>query len=171
MVHRLGTVAGTDIEQCAYSRICHSISVHLPDIEVWVGHSPQCVDVVGIFLGLGCRCLFRHAGDECCCYGVPGFLASRFPALIRASWHAGYTGSGYPYNGDSSFSEIFGCERADTSRLVACPRIFLFCPYRYAVVENRDKYPAYCDLHYGCWGDKKERIKGLRIRNWWKIIH
>ena len=25
MVHRLGTVAGADIEQCAYCRICHSI--------------------------------------------------------------------------------------------------------------------------------------------------
>ena len=29
MVHRFGTVAGADIEQCAYCRICHSISVYL----------------------------------------------------------------------------------------------------------------------------------------------
>jgi hypothetical protein len=34
MVHRLGTVAGADIEQCAYCRICHSISVYLLDTEV-----------------------------------------------------------------------------------------------------------------------------------------
>ena len=27
---------------------------------------------------------------------------------------------------------------------------FSFCPYWYAVVENCGKYPAYCDLHYGC---------------------
>ena len=46
--------------------------------------------------------------------------------------------------------EISGCECADTSRLVAYPRILLFCPYWYAVVENCGKYPAYCDLHYGC---------------------
>lgn len=52
--------------------------------------------------------------------------------------------------GDSSFPEISGCECADTSRLVAYPRILLFCPYWYAVVENCGKYPAYCDLHYGC---------------------
>ena len=52
--------------------------------------------------------------------------------------------------GISSFPEISGCECADTSRLVAYPRILLFCPYRYAVVENCGKYPAYCDLHYGC---------------------
>ena len=37
-----------------------------------------------------------------------------------------------------------------TTWLVAYPRILLFCPYRYAVVENCGKYPAYCDLHYGC---------------------
>ena len=117
MVHRLGTVAGADIEQCAYCRICHSISVYLLDTEVWVGHSPQCVDVVGILFRAGCRRLFRHTGDERCRYGVAGFLAPHFPAAVRASWHAGYTGSGHPYNGDSSFPEISGCECADTSRL------------------------------------------------------
>lgn len=71
MVHRLGTVAGADIEQCAYCRICHSISVYLLDTEVWVGHSPQCVDVVGILFRAGCRRLFRHTGGwtlplRCC---------------------------------------------------------------------------------------------------------
>ena len=86
MVHRLGTVAGADIEQCAYCRICHSISVYLLDTEVWVGHSPQCVDVVGILFRAGCRRLFRHTGDERCRYGVAGFLAPHFPAAVRASW-------------------------------------------------------------------------------------
>ena len=88
MVHRLGTVAGADIEQCAYCRICHSISVYLLDTEVWVGHSPQCVDVVGILFRAGCRRLFRHTGDERCRYGVASFLAPHFPAAVRASWHA-----------------------------------------------------------------------------------
>lgn len=125
MVHRLGTVAGADIEQCAYCRICHSISVYLLDTEVWVGHSRNAL-MLWAFFRAGCRRLFRHTGDERCRYGVAGFLAPHFPAAVRASWHAGYTGSGHPYNGDSSFPEISGCECADTSRLVAYPRILLF---------------------------------------------
>lgn len=171
MVHRLGTVAGADIEQCAYCRICHSISVYLLDTEVWVGHSRNALMLWAFFLGLAVDVFSDTPGMNAAATVLLAFLRPTFLRLFVPRDTLDTLVPYHPYNGDSSFPEISGCECADTSRLVAYPRILLFCPYWYAVVENCGKYPAYCDLHYGCWGNKKERIKGLRIRNWWKTIH
>ena len=46
---------------------------------------PQCVDVVGIFLGLAVDVFSDTPGDERCRYGVAGFLAPHFPAAVRSS--------------------------------------------------------------------------------------
>ena len=80
MVRRLAVVAGADIEQYAYRRICHSLSVRLSDTEVRVGDFAQRADAVGFLFGSCHRCLFRHAGYECCGNGFSGLLR---PVLLR----------------------------------------------------------------------------------------
>lgn len=102
------------------------------------------------FLGLAVDVFSDTPGMNAAATVLLAFLRPTFLRLFVPRDTLDTFGSGYPYNGDSSFPEISGCECADTSRLVAYPRILLFCPYRYAVVENRGKYPAYCNLHYGC---------------------
>ena len=59
------------------------------------------------FLGLAVDVFFRHTGDERCRYGVAGFLRPTFLRLFVPRDTLDYTGSGHPYNGDSSFPEIF----------------------------------------------------------------
>ena len=82
MVHRLGTVAGADIEQCAYCRICHPFLYIYLILKFEFGHSPQCVDVVGIFLGLAVDVFSDTPGMNAAATVLLAFLRPTFLRLF-----------------------------------------------------------------------------------------
>ena len=91
------------------------------------------------------------------------FFASYILTFVRTSRYAGYIGSGSPYNGNLSFSEIFGCQCLGTSRDAAYPRILLLCPHRHVVVENCNKRFADCNLYNGGRGYTEEVKRGCLV--------
>ena len=70
---------------------------------------------------------------------------------------------GLAYNGNLSFSEIFGCQCLGTSRDAAYPRILLLCPHRHVVVENCNKRFADCNLYNGGRGYTEEVKRGCLV--------
>ena len=78
MVRRLAVVAGADIEQYAYRRICHSLSVRLSDTEVRVGDFA--LMLWAFFLGLAIDVFSDTPGMNA---AATVFLAFLRPVLLR----------------------------------------------------------------------------------------
>ena len=161
MVRRLAVVAGADIEQYAYRRICHSLSVRLSDTEVRVGDFAQRADAVGFLFGPCHRRLFRHAGYECCGNSFSGLFASGTVASVHTARYGRKFCTGCPHHGYFAFSEVSFVQCAGSSCCAAFHRILFVCPFGHAVAAHPVEQCAYSGV---CHGGRRYTEKAVAVR-------
>lgn len=148
MVRRLAVVAGADIEQYAYRRICHSLSVRLSDTEVRVGDFAQRADAVGFLLGLAIDVFSDTPGMNAAATVFWPF-ASGTVASVHTTRYGRKFCTGYPHHGYFAFSEVSFVQCAGPSCRVALHRILFVCPFGHAVAAHPVEQCAYSGVCHG----------------------